>query len=397
MASEPKPPRLYDYDAERKRWLTTWYDSGGKRRSKSFGYDNDTTEKQAQARYNYWLMRFKSRPELAEPESEWAEYTITQLAADYLLYARRAFVKDGKPTSHVWNVRMAMRELRNAYGDMAATAMENPHLAKLRDAMIWRKGKSRTAKTVNGRLTIIKQAFEYARERGKVTKETLADIKAVGGLKAGRSQATESKPIMPVHEDVVEQTLLHLPEVVRDMVRVLNITGIRPEEICSMRGCEIEMGGEVWLYRPRHKMEHKEGKGTVVRFLGPKSQAIIKKYFVPDLSAYLFSPLVAHKQRLDKQRAGKPHRADKPRKPLTRIRSHYTTETFRRAIHYACKMAGITKWNPNQLRHAVGTRLRKMYGLEAASVQLGHKNMKTTEIYAEKNTQQAIKLAREVG
>ena len=41
--------------------------------------------------------------------------------------------------------------------------------------------------------------------------------------------------------------------------------------------------------------------------------------------------------------------------------------------------------------------LRKQYGIEATAVVLGHRHLNTSEIYAEKSVQEAMKLAKEVG
>jgi integrase len=54
-------------------------------------------------------------------------------------------------------------------------------------------------------------------------------------------------------------------------------------------------------------------------------------------------------------------------------------------------------WSPHQLRHSRATDIRRQYGLEAAQVTLGHSRMNVTEIYAEKNHELAVRVAREVG
>ena len=54
-------------------------------------------------------------------------------------------------------------------------------------------------------------------------------------------------------------------------------------------------------------------------------------------------------------------------------------------------------WTPNRLRHSAATRIREQFGLEAASVTLGHARMNQTEIYAKKNYELAARVAREVG
>jgi integrase len=57
----------------------------------------------------------------------------------------------------------------------------------------------------------------------------------------------------------------------------------------------------------------------------------------------------------------------------------------------------VQQWNPNQLRHMVATRIRKTFGIEDTAVHMGHKNIPTTEIYADKDMQRAMQIAREVG
>jgi hypothetical protein len=44
--------------------------------------------------------------------------------------------------------------------------------------------------------------------------------------------------------------------------------------------------------------------------------------------------------------------------------------------------AGTPHWAPNQLRHMVGTKIRREIGLEASQVVLGHAHADVTQIYA---------------
>jgi site-specific recombinase XerC len=57
----------------------------------------------------------------------------------------------------------------------------------------------------------------------------------------------------------------------------------------------------------------------------------------------------------------------------------------------------IPRWSPNRLRHARATEIRAQFGIESASTVLGHANVKTTEIYAEKDLQQAAEIMRRIG
>lgn len=63
----------------------------------------------------------------------------------------------------------------------------------------------------------------------------------------------------------------------------------------------------------------------------------------------------------------------------------------------ACKRAGVPKWTPGQLRHNAGTKVRAKFGAEAAQLVLGHQNLSTTEIYAEKDMARYRQIAKEIG
>jgi integrase len=55
------------------------------------------------------------------------------------------------------------------------------------------------------------------------------------------------------------------------------------------------------------------------------------------------------------------------------------------------------RWHPHQLRHNAATYLRREFGLEAARIILGHHSSAVTEIYAEKDEQQAVEAIIKVG
>jgi integrase len=75
----------------------------------------------------------------------------------------------------------------------------------------------------------------------------------------------------------------------------------------------------------------------------------------------------------------------------------YTTHSLGVAITRACERAGVRHWHPNQIRHAFASEVRKVHGLEAAQVLLGHSKADVTQVYAERNLELAVKVAREVG
>ena len=75
----------------------------------------------------------------------------------------------------------------------------------------------------------------------------------------------------------------------------------------------------------------------------------------------------------------------------------FRPDSYRRAIARACDLHGIARWSPNQLRHAMGTRVRSVAGLDTVSTVLGHSSPDTSLIYAEKDLDRARKVIAEIG
>ena len=47
----------------------------------------------------------------------------------------------------------------------------------------------------------------------------------------------------------------------------------------------------------------------------------------------------------------------------TRLRDHYSTQSYGHAILCGCLRAGIPTWHPNQLRHSAATKIRQSHDL----------------------------------
>ena len=76
---------------------------------------------------------------------------------------------------------------------------------------------------------------------------------------------------------------------------------------------------------------------------------------------------------------------------------HYTDESLCRSVDRACERAKVERWTPYQLRHTRATQIGEEHSLEDVRVQLGHKDIKTSLIYAHKTLKQQIELARKIG
>ncbi len=155
------------------------------------------------------------------------------------------------------------------------------------------------------------------------------------------------------------------------------------------------------------------------------------RYLVRDPEAYCFRPVDSEAKRRAAMTAARKtplscgnrpgtNRKRKPRKPPG---EKYDVAAYRRAITRACDLAfphpelsGIRpsmltpeqrtelakwqsdhRWAPNQLRHAAATEVRREFGLEAAQVVLGHASANTTQIYAARDLQKGVEVARAIG
>jgi integrase len=219
--------------------------------------------------------------------------------------------------------------------------------------------------------------------------------------------AHEAPKVMPADPEVVEQTLPHLLAIVADMVRLQQLTGARPGEVCALRGCDLERGWkvvggvEVWLYRlDEHKTDWRGHHRWVP--IGPRAQALLSPYLAgrpPE--AYVFSPHEAREAWLVTRRKPKavpkwqemgwrsPGRKKKPGpkkaapKNSRRPGERYTTNAYDHAVRRACLAAGVKAWAPNQLRHRMLTDVEVNYDRDNARCVGGHKNASTTSTYTE--------------
>jgi integrase len=279
---------------------------------------------------------------------------------------------------------------------------------------------------VNQRIGRIRRLFKWALENEMLPPSVLLGLQSVRGLQRGRSKARETEPVRPVSPALVEDTLPFMNRQVAAMVRVQMLTGMRPGEVCIMRGCDLDMTGSVWLYRPgsdqgevgTHKTAH-HGHQRVVA-IGPKAQGIIRPFLRLDTRAFLFSPKEAAAERNARRRQERktpmtPSQAKRKAKlrPERAPGQHYTTSSYAHAIAHACDKADtaahekdksippeqrvIPHWHPHQLRHTAATAIRREYGLDVARVVLGHRSPQITELYAELDVNRAAEVMEKLG
>lgn len=191
------------------------------------------------------------------------------------------------------------------------------------------------------------------------------------------------------------------------MVRLQELTGMRPGEVCRLTMGEIDRADDVWFYRPGlHKTAHR-GKARAIALV-PKARAVLAAFVavagcVIDPDAPLFSPARDREERFRVMRESRvskvpPSQQNRRKGNARRLPAdEYHPHAYSSAIAAACEKANVPAWSPNQLRHTFATSIRQRFGLEAAQVLLGHEKADVTQIYAERNLGLAARVAAEVG
>ncbi|MFO0954420.1 MAG: site-specific integrase [Isosphaeraceae bacterium] len=273
-------------------------------------------------------------------------------------------------------------------------------LKAVRQAMV---DAGRCRRTVNQRTARVGRGFRFGVENEILPPAVHHALKAVTGLRSGRSGVREGRKVGPVPDAHVDAVRPHLSRQLWAVVELQRLTGMRSGEALAMRGGDLNTSGPVWVYTPaRHKAEV-HGKGRQV-FLGPRAQEVLRPWLRSDPSEFLFQPREAKREHLEERRATRrtpltPSQRARGRKSSPRRvpGERYDPRTHNHAVARACERAGVPRWHPHQLRHAAATNLRKEFGLEAARVILGHTSPAVTELYAEADREKAAKVMMQVG
>jgi integrase len=405
-----------------------------------------------------WLATGRRSPENAAAASNGkpAAISINEVLLAYWRYAEQYYrTPAGEPSSEIASLRKALRPVADLYGLTPAVEFGPRALAAVRQRML---DADLCRNLINKRIDRVKRVFKWAASEELVPVSVYESLRTLAGLRRGRTDARESKPVKPVEPGHVTATLPHLNPHVRAMVELQRFTGMRPGEVCGMTLAEVDRSGELWLYRPaQHKTAH-HGRERVIP-IGPKARAALTAFLlrdgpppagfahinlndpdqrdarlvmadayqeagrardavllrdttraavlvagcVVDPTAKSFNPAEAREERFRGMRASRKSKvppSQKNRKKANPKRSpaaQYHPESYAHHVEKAAQRAGVPHWHPNQLRHLFATEVRRLHGLEAAQVLLGHSRADVTQVYAERDLQLAARVASEIG
>jgi integrase len=359
--------------------------------------------------------------------NEHEEISIIEVIAAYLKFAINYYRKDGQVTREYGLIAECCKFVKSHYGRKPATEFGPVALKAVRQAMI---DASHSQKYINKNIQRIRRMFRWAAGEEIISASIPQTLQMVTGLRKGRTAARETDPILPVSDEVVSRTIQHVPAVIRDMIRLQRLTGMRPQEVCMMRPTDIDRSGDIWIYRPHsHKTNHLERDRLVL--LGKRAQQVLQRYLTRHPSLHCFRPVDSEKARRAAQHASRMTPLSCGNIPGSNIKTKprrapgecYDCDSYRRAIHRGCDRAfphprwhhckrkelspselvelrtwqSAHRWSPNRLRHSAATDIRRQFGLEAAQIILGHSAADVTQVYAERDLNKGMEVARVIG
>lgn len=388
--------------------------------------------------------RFPTKAVTERPVAGAAGPCISEVILEYWRWAEAYY----RP-KHVQSIVGALRLLRQLLGRTPADRFGPNDLRMLRDAMI--RGDDRaepprqpwSRRYINSQIQRLRHLFKWAAARELVPASVHQSLCTLEPLRRGRSGARENPRVGPVPDELLDAVRPHLGRPVRALVELQLLTAARSGELLGLRPIDIEMDDrtEIWTYRPEvHKNAYRDKERLI--YFGPRAQEILRLFLADrPTNAFLFSPREAesirrralHEARRTPLSCGNVPGSNRRSEPRRVPRQHYTTDSYCRAVQYACDRAfppppSLAKrdretsrgwkarlekegsWNellawqrahrfhPHQLRHNAATNLRKQFGLEAAQLALGHASACVTDaVYAERDTTKVLEIMKSVG
>lgn len=313
------------------------------------------------------------------------------------------FLESQKESIDFSAYRGALFSVLVLYGTIPAEEFGPNKLRAVQDWLVKTptKGKPRTRSGINITIRRIRRCWTWGVSRELVPESVSRALATVDPLRLRKTTAPEAKARRAVDPEIVEQTIPHLPPHIVAMIRLQQLTAMRPGEVVRITTGEIDRRQKgTWFYCPeRHKNAHR-GKGRAIA-LGARAIEVITPWLRADPDKPIFSPaerVKLHRETLRAKRKSKVPPSQKARKvtePKRPPGEAYDTKTYGRAILRVCQRHGIEIWSPNQLRKLAINMAANLGGKQRAQAFAGHLDSETTErFYLEQDRQLAAEAAK---
>jgi integrase len=317
---------------------------------------------EADTRYARWVAEWHANGGVAPVGSRSTTISIAELVERFLAWAEKHYVKNGKPTSEIHAFRGAAIPLVRLFGEDEAAHFRPSNLRVLQGEYAQ---KGYTRQTVNKYAQRVTRMFSWAVSRDLLPASVADALRHVPGLVAGRTTAPERERVAAAPLADIEATLPHLHAderkrgILEVMIRIQILGRMRPGELLGMRPELIDRSSTPWRYRVGevNKTLHLDKRRTV-RF-GPDARRLLG----PVLDAALTGrPLWWF--------PGRPG-------PLS-------VESYTRFVVAACKLAGVPRWTPSQLRKTGATEVQRRFESDrAVAAALGNTEEVARQVYVD--------------
>jgi hypothetical protein len=146
-----------------------------------------------------------------------ADATVSELMVGYIRHVDAYYVKGGEPTSEAGLIRLSLRVLKRLYGHTPARDFGPLALKAVRQGFI-DAGLCRNE--VNRRTRHDVRFFKWAVENELVPPSVHHGLRAVSGLRKGRTEVRESEPVRPVPDAFVDAIRPHVARQVWTSLRM---------------------------------------------------------------------------------------------------------------------------------------------------------------------------------
>lgn len=362
----------------------------------SFGYEG---EQETTARVEAWLKNQDGQQGDDAPmvETVSSAPSIALLCREFMDFARQDYPPTSQEPNHFFYV---LKPFVERYGAQTIQSFSLAQLEQYRADMIASGRLCR--KEINARIRRILRVFKFGARRRLVPIELNQELHLIESIRRGRLGTRDNPRVRSAPLQDVIATLPYVSSPVAAMIKLQLYTGARPGEIRMMRAEDLDTSGNIWHYTlaTDKTARFRDPDDKRVISLHAEAQAVIKPFLRP--SGYLFRPADAMAERRARDAAARKTRVQPSQiarhenavlYPKEMLNDYYTQDAYRRCIKRACERAGVPAWHPYQLRHTAATAIQRAYGIETARSVLGHVAISTTEIYLDKRTEDADKLA----